>query len=381
MIKIDIQIINLIEKYPFFTDPIVLFKTNSNINNKRFLSDKLDLNYPEINNKKIEEIKKDLDIINDLLANIIFKDKEEKNNYSNKINDFYKILRIIKIFNNTDEKEKYNLINEIFWINSDKIWKTLKNKEYLINYFNTSKSILKKDKITYFKEKELNSKEIQKYFMEALKFLKLEKNWKVKIGDSTSIIHTNFNELWWEIIIPENRKINIKKLLELIIHEIDWHCLQFSNAEWLYSGSIRFSNSEILLEWYAMFLEYHLTAKYFWENRIIELINKKQLHFDYMNNKISQNYLINNYKWNIFRLFRWFKNIKKYTNLKDMAYLLWIEQTIKNIEKYWNYLDLIKKWVVNQEYIETYWIKSEKKEKFNLEKTSAIYILNKYFIK
>jgi hypothetical protein len=130
-----------------------------------------------------------------------------------------------------------------------------------------------------------------------------------------------------------------------------------------------------------MYLEYSLTSKYFWENRIIELINKKELHYRYINNQITINTLLESYTGNNFRLFRWFHNIQKYSNLKDMVYLQWIYQVIENLKKYWDFLDLIKIWVVNQEYIEKHWKILEKKEEFNLEKTSAIYILNKYFKK
>jgi hypothetical protein len=209
-----------------------------------------------------------------------------------------------------------------------------------------------------------------------LKYLNLENNWKVKIWDTTSIVHTNFNENWWTIIIPKTRKVSLKKLIELIIHEIDWHCVQFSNAKWLFSGSIRFSNSESLLEWYAMFLEYSLSSKYFWENKIIQLINKKQLHYDFITWKISLNKLINQYEWNIYRLFRGFKNIKKYWNYKDLVYLEWIHDIINKIEKYWNFLDLIKIGTINKKYIKKYWNYTEKK-KLTLKTTSAIYILNK----
>ena len=381
------EIINFIEKYPFFTDPIVLFKTDNEISKDIFINWKLEVNYPKIKDasRNIQNIELKLNNIynilekTDIINNNNNNNIESKNQYKERLNDFLKIIKIIKIFNNENEQEKFNLINEYFWVDIEKISVILGNKNYLLSYFSSENPILNKKEIEKHKNTFIFSKEIKKYFIEALKYLNLEKNWKVKIGDSTSIIHTNFNELWWEIIIPENKKINIKKLLELIIHEIDWHCVQFSNAKWLYSWSIRFSNSEVLLEWYAMFLEYSLTLKYFWENRIVKLINKKELHYNYLNNKISLEKLLENYTWNIFRLFRWFKNINKYSNLKDMVYLQWIYEVMQNLEKYWNFLDLIKKWTVNQYYIEKHWILLEKKEKFSLENSRAIYILNKYF--
>jgi hypothetical protein len=376
-------IIRFIEKYPFFTDPIILFKTNSKLSKNDFVSWNLKAKYPEIEklNKNINIIKTELENIKNILEKTDFSDLGYKNEYVNRLNDFLDIVKIIEIFYDKDEKEKFKLINKYFWVDINKIWEILENKNYLLNYFSLNNPILSPEEIEKYKETTLNSTEIKRYFTESLKYLNLEKNWKVKIGDTTSIIHTNFNEFWWELIIPKDKKVNIKKLLELIIHEIDWHCVQFSNAKWLYSGSIRFSNSEALLEWYAMYLEYSLTSKYFWENRIIELINKKELHYRYINNQITINTLLESYTGNNFRLFRWFHNIQKYSNLKDMVYLQWIYQVIENLKKYWDFLDLIKIWVVNQEYIEKHWKILEKKEEFNLEKTSAIYILNKYFKK
>lgn len=381
MINLNIQIIKLIEKYPFFTDPIVLFKTDNQLSYKDYLNWELEVNYPEIRKlkKNISSIKIELENIKTILEKTEFLDLNYKNEYKKRLDDFSKIIKIIEIFYNKNEKEKFNLINNYFWVDLKKIWQILENKNYLLNYFNYENQILSSENIQKYKNIILSSQEIKKYFIEALKYLKLEKNWKVKIGNSTSIIHTNFNEKWWEIIIPQKKQANIKKLLELIIHEIDWHCIQFSNAKWLLSGSIRFSQSEVLLEWYAMFLEYSLASKYFWENRIVELINKKEFHYKYINNNVSLKELLENYTGNIFRLFRWFKYIKKYSNLKDMVYLQWIHQTIENLEKYWNFLDLIIIWVINQKYIENYWIISGKNEEYNLEKTSAIYILNKYF--
>ena len=379
MINLDKEIINFIEKYPFFTDPIVLFKTNNQVSKDIFLNTQLEIEYPEI-----KKISKNINIIEAELENIksILKKNSDliyKKEYNKRLNDFSKIIQIINIFYNKDEEKKFKLINEIFWVDLWKIWEILNSKEKLLKYFKTENKILGNKKIKLLKNSKLNSEEIKKYFIKSLEYLNLEKNWKVKIGNSTSIIHTNFNKLGWEIIIPEDKKVNVKKLLELIIHEIDWHCVQFSNSKWLFSGSIRFPNSEVLLEWYAMLLEYSLTSKYFWENRVVELINKKELHYNYLNNKISLEKLLENYTGNIFRLFRWFKNIKKYSNLKDMVYLQWIYQVIQNVEKYSNFLDLIKSWVINQEYITNNWITSKEKIKFNLEKTSAIFILNKYF--
>jgi len=378
MKNIDKEIISLIEKYPFLTDPITLFKTDSNLEKIDYKSWFLDINYPEINKykKQTKTINLKLNNILDKIKKTNFKDKFIKKEYIKRIKDFKKITKLIKIFNKKNEKQKQILLNSYFHINLKKIWKILKNKNKLINYFQTKEIILKNKEKSYLNKTIINSKQIKKYFEEALKYLNLDKNWEVKIGDTTSIVHTNFNKNWWKIIIPQSRKISLKKLIELIIHEIDWHCVQFSNANWLFSWSIRFSNSEALLEWYAIFLEYSLSSKYFWENKIKQLINKKQLHYKFITWKISLNKLIDNYKWNLYRLFRWFKNIKKYWNYKDLVYLEWISNIIKKIEKYWNFLNLIKIGTINKKYIKKHWTQTIKNN-FKLETTSAIHILNK----
>jgi hypothetical protein len=125
-----------------------------------------------------------------------------------------------------------------------------------------------------------------------------------------------------------------------------------------------------------MYLEFKLSSNYFWENKIIQLINKKQIHYNYITWKISLDNLIKTYNWNLYRLFRWFRNIKKYWNYKDLVYLEWIYNIIKKIEKYWNFLDLIKIGTINKKYIKKHWSNTEG-NKLQLKKTSAIYILNK----
>ncbi len=364
MKDINKNIIKLIEKYPFLTDPITLFKTDTNLENLNYKSWILNINYPEINKhkKEIKKINLKLNYILEEIKKTKFENKFLKKEYIKRIKDFKKIIKLIKIFNKKNEKQKQNLLNSYFNINLNKIWKILKNKNQLIKYFKTKKSKLNKNEILFLNKTLVNSKQIQYYFEESLKYLNLEKNWKIKIWDTTSIVHTNFNKNWWEIIIPKKRKINLKKLIELIIHEIDWHCVQFSNAKWLFSGSIRFSNSEAILEWYAMFLEYSLASKYFWENNIIQLINKKQLHYNFITWKINLNKLINQYRWNLYRLFRWFRNIKKYWNYKDLVYLEWIYNIIKKIEKYWNFLNLIKIGTINKKYIKKHWNNVKKKQ-------------------
>ena len=375
-------LIKFIEKYPFFVDPIVIFRTDSEIKKSYFSSWIIDFNYPEIDKilKIVDVLEKELKKISLELNNIVFEEKYIKEEYINRIDDFYKILKIIKIFYNEDEEEKFNLINEYFGIDLKQIWNIFKNRIFYLNYFKTDSFLLKEEQIIFLKNNEIGAEKIKFYFEEALKYLNLDSFWKIKVDNSISIVHTNFNKKWWEIIIPKYRIINLQKLLELIIHEIDWHCVQFSEVEWLYSWSIRFSKSESLLEWYSMFLESLLSSKYFWINRLELLFERKEIHYNYIKNKIELEELLKNSTGDIFRIFRWFRNIKNYSNLKDMVYLQWIVQVIDNLEKYWNFLEIIKKGVINQKYIDKYWVKSDTKEEINLEKTSAVYILNKYFI-
>ncbi len=236
------KIISFIEKYPFFADSIVLFRTNDILKTSDFLNWRLDVKYPEIEKvfEKILVIESELDEIEKEFQNVFFGDLYYKKEYFNRLNDFKKVIEIIKIFYNENEEKKFNLINEYFWVDIIRIWKILENKNFYIDYFKNNSSILPKEKIEELENTLIEAGEIKFYFEEALKYLKLDCFWKVKIWDATSIIHTNFNKLWWEIIIPKTRQISIKKLLELIIHEIDWHCVQFSNAEWLFSWSINF---------------------------------------------------------------------------------------------------------------------------------------------
>jgi len=375
-------IIRFIEKYPFFVDPIVLFRTDSKYKRSDFLTGYLNFSYPEIDEKLLllPLIEKELKNIDRNLKETIFDKQAYNKKYANRIEDFHKVIKIIKIFYNENEQEKFNLINDYFWVDIEKVWKILENKDFYLNYFKTDLVLLNENKIINLKNIKIWAEKIKFYFEEALIFLKLDSFWKVKIWDVTSIVHTNFNEKWGEILIPKNRVISIKKLLELIIHEIDWHCSQFSEVEWIYSWSIRFSKSEILLEWYAILLESLFSYKYFWNNRLKSIIEKREVQYLYSQNKISLKTLLENKLVNPFITFRLFKNIKKYSNLKDMVYLQWVAKVIDNLNKYWNFLKIIEKGVINQEYIDKYWLKSDIKEKIILENTSAVYILNKYFI-
>ncbi len=128
-------------------------------------------------------------------------------------------------------------------------------------------------------------------------------------------------------------------------------------------------------------MESLFSSNYFWDNRLKPIIKKREIQYQYLTKKINFETLLRCKLFDPFRFFRWFFNIKKYFNLKDIIYLQGISLVIDNIDKYWNFLDLLKKWVINQKYIEKNWIISEKKEEFNLEITSATYILNKYFNK
>jgi len=109
-------LIRFIEKYPFFVDPIVLFRTDTKYKRKDFLKGYLNFNYPEIDEKLLflTVIEKDLREIDKKLEETIFEKEIYREKYKNRIDDFHKVIKIIKIFYNENEEEKFNLINSYF---------------------------------------------------------------------------------------------------------------------------------------------------------------------------------------------------------------------------------------------------------------------------
>lgn len=376
--NINKQIFRFITKYPFVTDPIVLFNPEEIPKSDKILNLELDLNYKliEENIKIIDSIKNELYDIVKLIHKERFNNLYLKIEYLERIKDFYKVIRIIEIFHEKEEYEKYNLINEYFWIDFELLEEIFLNKEILEKEFRCKKKFLKDSTLSKLEATFIDSKWIKNYFEKALEFLWLENIWKVKIWDVISIVHTNFNEIWWDLVIPKDYNINIKRLLILISHEIDWHCTQFSNCDSLSSWWIRYSKSESLVEWFAMYNEYLFQSKMFWENWINNLVNNNKERFKLSEWEISISEFYKSYNWNLFRNFRWFKNIDKYFNLKDFVYLQWIYKVIKYSKTYNNFLEIIRNWAINDSYIKKYWQKEWRKEKIKIKETSAFFILN-----
>ena len=384
MQKLNKQIIKLVTKYPFLTDPIVLFNPSRIPSQKEILSWELNLVYPEIdkNIKIIDEIKKDFFKITDLLIKVKFDSLYLEVEVSERLKDFHKIIRIIEIFYDKKEYEKYNLINEYFWIDFELLEEIFERREVLENHFSIKEGILKRKEISKLEQTLVGADEIKFYFDEALKFLDLENNWKVLTWDVISIVHTNFNKKGGEIMIPKNIEIDAKRLLGLIAHEIDGHCVQFTNCDCLAGGTIRYSKSESLVEWYAIYIEYQFESKVFWNNlKVLSLIDRNYIRFDTINTRWSVVKYLSCLKWNWIRFFRWFSDIAHYKNLKDFVYIQWLYKIIKFGKKYSNTLSLLKSWAINKSYIKKFWIKEWRKEKINIKKTSAYYVLEKYFSK
>ena len=79
-------------------------------------------------------------------------------------------------------------------------------------------------------------------------------------------------------------------------------------------------------------------------------INRYKLY----KNLINLTEFTDKYNWKLIRCFRWFKNIKKYQNLKDFVYIQWLYQTIYLKNKYQNFFDLVNKWTINSNNIEKF---------------------------
>jgi len=384
MQKLNNQIIKLVTKYPFLTDPIVLFNPSEKPSKKDILSGKLKLKYPEIdkNLKKLEKIKKDFFKVNSLFIKSQFRTKYFEVEVQERLKDFYKVIKIIELFYEKEEFEKYNLINEYYWIDFELLEEIFENEQILKEWFINKTPLISAKEIKKLEKKELNAKEVKYYFKKALVKNDLDENWNVTIGDVISVVHTNFNKNWWDIIIPKKYTTTAKKMLELIAHEIDWHCIQFTNCDCLSSGTVRYSQSESLVEWFAIYTEYHFADIVYWEkSKLINLINKNRERFLILNKEQSIDNIFETIKWNKFRFFRWFRNIKKYMNLKDFVYIQWLYKIIIFSKIYANTFSLLRNWAINDSFINKYWIKWGRKEKLNIKKTSAYYILTKYLLK
>ncbi len=382
MNKLNDKIIKLVTKYPFLTDPIVLFNPSKIPSKKEILSWKLNLKYPQIDKVlwNIKTLKQDFFKIIDLLIATEFDNIYLKVEFSERLKDFYKIIKVIEIFYDAEEYEKYNLINEYFWIDFELLEEIFNRREILEKHFSNKQWLLKNKEIQTLEQTFINADKIKFYFDEALEFLGLNSNWEILAWDVISVVHTNFNDGWGEIIIPKNIEISVKRLLELIAHEIDGHCVQFTNCDCLSWWTIRYSKSESLVEWYAMYIQYLFESKIYGTNlRIFSLIDKNLIRFDAVNNGSVKRYL-SSLEWTWIRFFRWFSNINHYKNLKDFVYIQWLYRVIRFSKKYSNTFSLLKSWAINDSYIKKFWIRQWRKEIINIKNTSAYYILKKYFI-
>lgn len=382
MQELNKYIIALIEKYPFLSDPIVLFSASKIPTKEEILLQKKVIKYPLIKKarKNLKQIKKDFFLVEKEVKNHHFKDFYLRKAYFDRLRDFYKIIRLLECFYEKEEYEKSMLLEEYFWIDIGFLAELFQNKDVILSHFDTKKSILDENIKKKLSTEMLDAKEIQFYFKEALKHLGLERIWKVELWDVVSIVHTNFRGRGWTILIPSHRSMTKKRLLALIAHEIDGHSVQFSGWKWIFSWAIRFSKSESLVEWYALYLEYLFLSKVFWEEDDLKTaLERSEKKFRLLNNSLDFDNLITNYIGNHFRIIRGFKDYKNYQNTKDFVYIQWLYKVIKYKEKYTNLFSLLKEWAVNDTYIKQKAKKWNKKEKIELESLGAYYILDTYF--
>lgn len=382
---LDTKIIELTLKYPFLPDPIVLFKPDWGIQSSHIDSWILNLNYPFLQSakSKVQEAKNDLHSIFEILIQTDFESEFLRYQYDKRLNDFSDILKIIENFNNEDESRQFELINSIFGVDIQLFDEIIANEKKVYNEFEnycSHRDIQTVKMIEWLKDKQFDAKQIKHYFEESLKYLWILDKWNVRITDDVIVImHTNFNNWWWEVLIPDGKIINLERLLALIIHELDWHCKQFTNNNCgIFKGSIRFSHSEEFIEWLALYLQYWLSKLLFGKNDVVDRFYKDWLKISFLKWEISHKELIDKFNWpNNIRLFRWFKNIKRFINTKDLVYLQWLYKLIKYKDTYSNFFELIYDWAINEEYIKQYW--NIWKGSFNLEEfvynSSAFYVL------
>lgn len=369
--NLDLKISAFFEKYYFFSDPIFLFNPKKLPREEDYYKQRLNLKYPLIDQalENIEEIKKWYKDIKETYNKVNFSNDFFKKEYKKRINKIGKIISLIEVFYKEDEQEKFDLITNYFWVDLD-----FCINEILENYEIIDKEFKKIEKNAYlfddlyikyknFKDKKFDAKDIKFYFEKALKYLKIKKYWKVVITyEVSSIVHWEFNQNWWKIFIPKNKVVNFERLIALIIHEIDAHCRQFTNKNkyWLYSWDIRFANSEEFVEWFAIYLETIFYILFFrnniYKNRYINF----KLNLDFVEGKIDYKKYIDNYSKYKFRSFRWFRNIKKFINTKDLVYTQWLYKTIKYKNLYWeNFLKHILDWTINENCFLKFWKKNK----------------------
>ena len=116
MQELNKHIVELIEKYPFLSDPIVLFAPSKIPTKEEIILQKKNIKYPLIKKirKNLKQIKKDFFIVEKKVREHHFKDFYLKNAYFDRLKDFYKVIRLLECFYEKEEYEKNMLLEEYF---------------------------------------------------------------------------------------------------------------------------------------------------------------------------------------------------------------------------------------------------------------------------
>lgn len=391
---IDLSMLKLIDKYSFLSDPIFLFNPSKFPEEKDFYAQKLELDYSLIEKvfKDIKNLKKWYLEIQEIFEKTKFWDDFLKNEYKKRIGKIWEVIKIIEVFYNEDEQEKFDLITDYFWVDLDfckkeilpninivkiEFDKIMKNKIFFEKTYNKTKKFLNKT---------FEAKEIKYYFEEALKFLDLSQFWKVEITDKVnSIVHWEFDQIWWKIFIPKDRILGFERLFTLLIHEIDWHTVQFTNKRknHIYWPNIRFSDSEEFVEWYAIFFELVFENLVFNAQSYQNYWDEFILKMSFLNKEINLKEFLDKYELDKFRVFRWFKSIDKFINTKDLIYVQGLYKIIKYKNIYFkNLIKCLNKWTINESCLLKIWKKWEDDfDIVNYVKESSAYYVLKNFLK
>lgn len=226
--------------------------------------------YPKLKEISIKKLKEDIR----RLENIERKAVEEKNkdikiivckvieNFIAKINILIELKgnNLEKAFDNV--KIAYGNIDEELVKSAEKCY--IKKIKYLKNY---QKEFKKKIKEIGFLEKTyFNDKEIKKYFEIALEKTGLKNNkFKVIITKNLRTIDVRYNDSRYKhpvILVPEGRKVCMRKILELTAHEIGAHAISnFYNDKLGLKGLSIGKNWETVHEGVALLNETELREK------------------------------------------------------------------------------------------------------------------------